>query len=85
MKFRKKIKDLQAKNINNIDQDSNDLLKLGFGNKGVDEEVIQTLERKVGDLRKKMNDLENTLKLKIQDLEEIQYESKNLKTILEKK
>ena len=83
--IQEKIKDLQAKNINNIDQDSNDLLKLGFGNKGVDEEVIQTLERKVGDLRKKMNDLENTLKLKIQDLEEIQYESKNLKTILEKK
>ena len=83
--IQEKIKDLKAKNINNIDQDSNDLLKLGFGNKGVDEEVIQTLERKVGDLRKKMNDLENTLKLKIQDLEEIQYESKNLKTILEKK
>ena len=82
--IKEKIKDLESKN-NNLDEGSNDLLKLGFGNKGVDEEVIQTLERKIGDLRKKMNDLENTLKLKIQDLEEIQYESKNLKTILDKK
>jgi hypothetical protein len=30
----------------------------GFGNKAVDEEVIQTRKRKIGDLRKKMNDLE---------------------------
>ena len=82
--IKEKIKNLESKN-NNLDEGSNDLLKLGFGNKGVDEEVIQTLERKIGDLRKKMNDLENTLKLKIQDLEEIQYESKNLKTILDKK
>ena len=53
--------------------------------KSVDEEIIQSLEKKIGDLRKKMNDLENTLKLKIQDLEEIQSESKNIKDILNKK
>ena len=82
--IQEKIKEL--KDNNNIsEQGSNDLLKLGFGNKGVDEELIQTLEKKVGDLRKKMNDLENTLKLKIKDLEEIQYESKNMKGILDKK
>ena len=77
----------KIKNLKNStpEQGSNELFKLDFGNKGVDEEIIQTLEKKTGDLRKKMNDLENTLKLKIGDLEEIQYESKNLKTILDKK
>ena len=77
-----KINDLK----NNIpEQSSNEILKVDFGKKVVDEEIIQTLEKKIGDLRKKMNDLENTLKLKIKDLEEIQNESKNLKTILDKK
>ena len=83
--IQEKIKELKDNNNNIQDQGSNDLLKLGFGNKGVDEEVIQILEKKVGDLRKKMNDLENTLKLKIKDLEEMQYESKNMKAILDKK
>ena len=80
-----KIKELKDNNINNNEQGVNSMFKLGFDNKGVDEEVIQSLEKKIGDLRKKMNDLENTLKLKIQDLEEKQYETRNLKAILEKK
>ena len=80
-----KIKELKDNNINNNEQGVNSMFKLGFDNKVVDEEVIQSLEKKIGDLRKKMNDLENTLKLKIQDLEEKQYETRNLKAILEKK
>ena len=80
-----KIKELKDNNINNNEQGVNSMFKLGFDNKGVDEEVIQSLEKKIGDLRKKMNDLENTLKLKIQDLEEKQYETRNLKALLEKK
>ena len=77
------INDLKNNEIKN--QGSNEIFKLDYGNRGVDEELLQTLERKIGDLRKKMNDLENTLKLKIQDLEEIQYESKNIKSALDKK
>ena len=77
-----KINDLK----NNIpEQGSNEIITVDVGKKVVDEEIIQTLEKKIGDLRKKMNDLENTLKLKIKDLEEIQNDSKNLKTILDKK
>ena len=64
---------------------SNEILPIDLGKKTVDEEIIQSLEKKIGDLRKKMNDLENTLKLKIQDLQEIQSESENLKDILNKK
>ena len=70
---------------NASDKGSNEILPIDLGKKTVDEEIIQSLEKKIGDLRKKMNDLENTLKLKIQDLQEIQSESENLKDILNKK
>ena len=70
---------------NASDKGSNERLPIDLGKKTVDEEIIQSLEKKIGDLRKKMNDLENTLKLKIQDLQEIQSESENLKDILNKK
>ena len=87
--LKKKFNELQDKindlKNNNNDQGSNELFKFGFGNKGVDEEIIQSIDKKIGDLRKKMNDLENTMKLKFRDLEEIQNESKNMKSILEKK
>jgi hypothetical protein len=64
-----------------------ELFKLGFGNKGVNEEVIQSIEKKISDLRRKINDIENTLKLQSEnkDIEEIQNELKNLKLILDKK
>ena len=88
--IKNKMNDMQAmindlKNNENKNQGTNEVFKLDYGNKGIDEELLQTLERKIGDLRKKMNDLENTLKLKIQDLEEIQCESKNIKSTLDKK
>ena len=45
------------------DNNAFDLLKLSLGNNGLDSEVAQTLDKKINDLRKKTNDLENTLKL----------------------
>ena len=77
----KKIEEFKKNNA----QGASELFKLDFGNKNVDEEVIQSLEKKIMDLRKKTNDLENTLKLKNQDIEEIQNETKNIKLILDKK
>ena len=52
-----------------------------------DEEVINTLERKFGDLRKKTNDLDNSFKLFIKDLDidEIKKNIKDLKFDLEQK
>ena len=86
--IKNKINDLNKK-IEDIKKNSNEgaseLFKLGFGNKGIDEEIIQAVEKKISDLRKKANDLENTLKLKSTDMEEIQNEVKNIKLILDKK
>ena len=75
-----KIEEIKTKN-----EGTNELFKLGFGNKSYDDEVIQSLEKKINDLRKKTNDLENTLKLKNQDMEEMQNETKEIKLILDKK
>ena len=77
----KKIEDIKK----NSTEGASELFKLGFGNKGIDEEIIQAVEKKISDLRKKANDLENTLKLKSTDMEEIQNEVKNIKLILDKK
>ena len=83
-----KINDLDKK-IEDIKKNStagtSELFKIGFGNKGIDEEMLQVVEKKIGDLRKKTNDLENTMKLKNKDMEEIQNELKDIKAILEKK
>ena len=82
-----KIEELEKKidEINSKNEGSSDLFKLGFGNKNFDEEVVQVLEKKITDLRKKMNDLEFTLKMKNQDIEEMQNETKNIKSNLDKK
>ena len=76
-----KIKDLK----NNVGDGATELFKLGLGNKGVDEEVIQSIEKKIGDIRRKINDLENTLKLQSQSQEIEQNELNNMKNILDKK
>ena len=77
----KKIEEIKKKSS----EGESELFKLGFGNKNIDEEAIQVLEKKINDLRKRTNDLENTFKLKNQDMEEIQNETKELKLILDKK
>jgi hypothetical protein len=76
-----KIKDLK----NNVGDGTTELFKLGLGNKGVDEEVIQSIEKKIGDIRRKINDIENTLKLQSQSQEIKENELNNLKNILDKK
>ena len=81
--IQEKIKDL--KNVGGNEESENDEIKADKKKKTIDEDIIQTLEKRIGDLRKKMNDLDNTLKLKIQDLAEIQVETKNMKSILDKK
>ena len=52
-----------------------------------DEEIINTLERKFGDLRKKTNDLDNSFKLFLKDfdVDEIKKNIKDLKFELEQK
>ena len=83
----------QLKNMKNDSKDNNndnnafDLLKLSLGNNGLDSEVAQTLEKKINDLRKKTNDLENTLKLNNnnQDTDLLKKELKDLKLLIDKK
>ena len=81
----------QLKNMkkDSKDNDNNafDLLKLSLGNNGLDSEVAQTLEKKINDLRKKTNDLENTLKLNNnnQDTDLLKKELKDLKLLIDKK
>ena len=81
----------QLKNMkkDSKDNDNNafDLLKLSLGNNGLDSEVAQTLEKKINDLRKKTNDLENTLKLSNnnQETDLLKKELKDLKLLIDKK
>ena len=79
----KKVNELK----NNLGDGTTELFKLGFGSKGVNDEVIQSIEKKISDLRKKINDIENTLKLQSEnkDIWEIKNELNNLKLILDKK
>ena len=79
----------QLKNIKAANSENNtfDLLKLGLGNNGLDSEAAQALEKKINDLRKKTNDLENTLKLHMdkKEIEDVKKEIKDMKFILDKK
>ena len=79
----------QLKMINNNNNDANtfDLIKLGLGNNGLDSEAAQALEKKINDLRKKTNDLENTIKLnnKREETDNIKKEIKDIKLSLDKK
>ena len=80
----------QLKNMKNDSKDNNnafDLLKLSLGNNGLDSEAAQALEKKINDLRKKTNDLENTLKLYMNagEIDNIKNELKDMKLLLDKK
>lgn len=87
------------KKINEIEKEVNDLkdndigskpskmFNFDFRNKIIDEEIVQSFEKKISDLRKKTNDLENTLKLhsKNEEINSIKNELNNMKLDLEKK
>ena len=80
----------QLKNMKGDSKDNNnafDLLKLSLGNNGLDSEAAQALEKKINDLRKKTNDLENTLKLYMStgEIDNIKNEIKDMKLLLDKK
>ena len=80
----------QLKNIktNNNDNNTFDLLKLGLGNNGLDSETAKAIEKKINDLRKKTNDIENSLKLYMSNTKEtdlIKNEIKDIKLLLDKK
>ena len=83
--FENKLKKL--KNDNNNDNNTFDILKLGLGNNGLDSEAAQALDKKINDLRKKTNDIENTLKLYMntQETDLLKKEIKDIKLLLEKK
>ena len=88
--FKNKLNDLEKQvNVlkNSLGDGTTELFKLGFGNKGANDEVIQSIEKKISDLRRKINDIENTLKLQSEnkDIGEIKSELNNLKLISEKK
>ena len=72
---------------NNNNNEAFDLLKLSLGNNGLDSEFAQTLEKKINDLRKKMNNLENTLKLSVNagEIDSLKKEIKDMKLLLDKK
>ena len=78
-------------NVNNLISKSNennglDFLKLSLGNT-VDKEQIDILTKKINDLRTKMNDIENTLKLHINsaEIDSIKNDIKDLRLLLDKK
>ena len=88
--IKNKIQNLE-KNINNLLNKSNennslDFLKMSLGN-SADSVKIEMLTKKINDLRTKMNDMENTLKLYINsnEIDLIKNEMKDLKLILDKK
>ena len=72
---------------NNNTNNAFDLLKLSLGNNGLDSEAAQTLEKKINDLRKRIHDIENTLKLNmnLEEIDSLRKEIKDLKLLLEKK
>ena len=89
-KIKSKISSMEN-NINNIIKKSNennglDFLKLSLGNT-VEPEKIDMLNKKIADLRTKMNDIENTLKLYINsnEIDAIKNDIKDLRLLLDKK
>ena len=62
-----------------------ELFNLGLG--GIDNETLEEINKKIADLRKKINDIENSLKLHLSEDEKeiIKNDIKDIKSILEKK
>ena len=82
-----KIEDIK-KVENNNNGVNFDILKLGLGNNNeINEETINSIEKKISDLRKKMNDIDNTLKIHLNQKEAdlIKNEIKDMKLILDNK
>ena len=77
-----------VENLMNKPKDNNELdfLKLSLGN-SVDGEKLEMVTKKINDLRTKMNNIENTLKLNInsKEIDLIKNEMKDMKLILDKK
>ena len=74
-------------NVTNNTVDNFDIFKLGLGNNEINKETIEALEKKINDSRKKINDLDNTIKLYLNnnEINLIKNELKDLKSILENK
>ena len=77
-----KIKDIKINYGDNFD-----ILKFGGGNNDINQETIDALEKKISDLRKKTNDIENIIKLYMNRniTDSINNEIKDIKFILDKK
>ena len=87
--LKKKMQDIKTQmeenmnNRTNIKQNENEEEEINSEQNKYDEEIINNLERKFGDLRKKTNDLDNTFKLFIKDLD-IEQIKKNIIEILKR-
>ena len=88
----KKIKDLNEKMKNQIDQLKNienepQLFKLNLNENQVDKEVIDDINLKINNLRKKVNDIDNSLNLYLKNdkIEYLDNEIQTIKLILGKK
>ena len=88
--IKNKISNLE-KNVNELINKSNDnsgldFLKLGIGN-SADGEKLEIITKKINDLRTKINNIENTLKLYInsKEIDSIKNEIKDTKLVLDKK
>ena len=63
------------------------IFKLGLNENQIDKEAIKDINIKINDLRKKVNDMENSLKLYLEknQIDELDAQIKNMKLILDKK
>jgi hypothetical protein len=77
----KEIKELKNKG------GENNLFKLGLNDNQIDKEIIDDINLKITDLRKKVNDLENSMKLHFENnlIDDLDERVKNMKLILDKK
>ena len=84
-----KIKDIEQKMqlLGKGEDGASSLFKLGLvGNNKVDEEKLQVLDKKITDVRKKANDLENSFKIFMnEELEVLKNDVKELKFKIDKK
>ena len=83
-----KMKEIEAKmSLLGKGDDVSSLFKLGLvGDNKIDEEKFQALEKKIGDIRKKTNDLENSFKILLnEEIEVLKNDVKELKFKIDKK
>ena len=79
----KTIEELKKNSTNN----GSELFKLGFNENQIDKEVIDDINLKINDLRKKVNDIDNSLKLYLENnqIDELDNQIKKINSILDKK